>query len=289
MFGHLAVYNEDSNTVYLFGGVAENYDVNYNRIYKWDLTQQDSWFVQIGTTPTSEFFSFGNNAVLIDDIIYFIGVEDTSKTSGNIYLFNTTSDSWIDGSSLSSPREPMVHGCLTTNGTHIYMVDGWIGGNAAKNPFFQIYDISNDSWTTYSFTEWTVNGGWRMQYCSLVDNQLFIMGGKIGSGSYDTYIDKYDTIQGSYTAGIEQLSDEQSWGVAVYHNGLVYLVGSYPYTTNINTFDVKTENLSSTTFTMTQNIAAAGAVVINDTLWIFGGEDDNIDAVSHVEICDLPS
>ena len=97
----MAIYSETSNSVYIFGGVKKS-DFPYNTVYKWDLNQPNSWFTVIGSTPTAQFYSATNNAVLIDDIIYFIGIgtntSTTPPTSGEIYLFNTSNDSWIDGS-----------------------------------------------------------------------------------------------------------------------------------------------------------------------------------------------
>ena len=292
----MAVYSEKFNSIYIFGGVQTS-DLTYNTVYKWNLNQPKSWFFEIGTTPTTDFYSGTNNAVLIGDLIYFIGVgtntSSTPPTTGEIFLFNTSDDSWIDGSDLSSPPNLLVHGCLTTNTTHIFMVDGWPGNHDPKQPVLQIYDINADSWSSSfigSNEPWTI-GGWRYQYCSLIDNKLFIMGGRIGwkdgKAEYIDNITKYDIDEGMFST-VHRLPIPSAWGIAAFHDDMIYLVGRYPETANIFTFDVGLESLSSITYNMTQAIRSPAVVVINDELWIFGGRDLNDDATDNVEVCSLP-
>eukprot|EP01083_Nonionella_stella_P211125 763699_1 len=60
IYGHVAVYSNYQNSVYIFGG-KQNSSVDSNTVYKWDLNIANSWFLPINTTPTSTFFSYGNN------------------------------------------------------------------------------------------------------------------------------------------------------------------------------------------------------------------------------------
>ena len=121
-----------------------------------------------------------------------------------------------------------------------------------------------------------------------MNDKLFIMGG-ILDGLSDDDIDKFDFMDDTYSVGVDTLPDVQAYGVAVYYNGLIYLVGSYPTTPNIYTFDVEMEELSNLVYTTTQPISAPAALVLGDKLWIFGGEDEFGYAISDVQICDLPS
>ena len=291
MSGHIGIHHESSNTVYLFGG--KGIDGNYvNTVYKWDRNKKNSWFKSIGNTPTSIFYSYANNGVLIGNIVWFIGMDDDDFLyTGNIHQFDTTTDSWLNTSNLSKPIIATHHGCLSSNKTHIFMVDGYTGSES-RRPVMQIYNIADDKWTIfYIFDESMIfDGGWRYQYCSMIDTKLYIMGGKVTDSGYDDDIDIYDTMKHSYTkeAG-GTLPSDQAYGVAVYYNDLIYLVGSFPYpiNNNIHVFNLKNDKVINLAYTNTQPISVPAAMVLDNNLWIFGGEDSDFDSVSNVEICNL--
>lgn len=291
IYGHMGVYSTTANSVYLFGGRGPGGSY-INPVYKWNLNQTDSWFVSIGTAPTPRFYGYANNGLLIDDIVWFIGVDDDENDfTGNIYQFDTKTDSWLDTSHLESPPLATNHGCLSTNGTHIFMVDGYANLDSWR-PIMQVYDIATNSWDWFHIFGASVrlDGGWRYQYCSMIENKLWIFGGKISGSTYDDDIDEYDVIQDMYSVKAGGLlPGAQAFGIAVYHDGLIYLVGSYPHTPNINIFDVETQQLSNMIYTTTKQISAAATLILDDKLWIFGGENGTLDAVSDVEICDLSS
>ena len=265
------------------------------------MTQTNSWFELIDTTtPKTRFFTYSINAVLIDNIIWFIGVEDAvENNTGNIYQFDITTETWLDTSNLQIPPTPLIHGCLSTNGSHIFMVGGRTQYSGSYNiPIMQIYNIDTNSWRRlYNIwsNRYATAGGWRYQFCSVADNRLFIFGGKTDSGTYQAWIDRYDMITGSYTNNIATLKSQVADGKAVYHNDLIYLVGAWPISVSsqhIYAFDVISQSLlSDVQYTISTQIASTAALIINDKLWIFGGTTSfsNYAAVSNVEICDLPT
>eukprot|EP01084_Bolivina_argentea_P052823 96997_1 len=288
LYGHIAVYSNFSNSIYIFGGKSPNVS---NIIYKWDLNTPNSWFKSIGTTPVP-FFSYGNNAIIANDIVYFIGIQDLTIASGNIYLFDIKTESWMSNTQLRTPTMPLSHGCLVTNSSHIFMLDGLNDNlNDPRSPVLQIYEITTNIWTGWSLNGLgSYTGGWRYQYCAMLNNYLYILGGRIASTSSPAYSNKiyeYDAITETMTLLDATLPISQSWGVAMHYNNFIYTVGSFPYTFNINVFDINTETVTNTTYQMTQKLAAPASVILNDKLYIFGGEDDTFTALATVQICNL--
>ena len=79
-------------------------------------------------------------------------------------------------------------------------------------------------------------------------------------------------------------------GEAVLYDGIIYLVGSDPYTYYINAFDVATETMIDTApFIMPVRTAAMGTAILDGYLYIFGGEAYSNDYyyTDSVQICQL--
>ena len=77
-------------------------------------------------------------------------------------------------------------------------------------------------------------------------------------------------------------------GEAVLYDGIIYLVGSDPYTYYINAFDVATETMIDTApFSMPVRTAAMGTAILDGYLFIFGGEAYS-SSTDTVQICQLP-
>ena len=99
---------------------------------------------------------------------------------------------------------------------------------------------------------------------------------------------KYDINQSSIEL-IDTLPSAQSHGGAHIYGDYIYLVGSYPLTYNINAFNWRNETLStSKTLTTTIQIRSTSGIIINDDLWIFGGQM-NSDPFDTVQMCGLLS
>eukprot|EP01083_Nonionella_stella_P108273 314676_1 len=76
IYTHQTSYDIISDCVYLFGGF--NNGTAMNTIYKRNM-DQTNWATLTIPTPTTYFYSRTQNSVLIDRIVYFIGIKDSSS------------------------------------------------------------------------------------------------------------------------------------------------------------------------------------------------------------------
>eukprot|EP01083_Nonionella_stella_P310056 1100254_1 len=83
LYSHQTAYYSVSHVLYVFGGMVDLVD-SRNSIYKWEINPNTRTQLST-TTPTDGFLSSVNNAVTIEDIAYFIGVDDGLYDSGKVY------------------------------------------------------------------------------------------------------------------------------------------------------------------------------------------------------------
>eukprot|EP01084_Bolivina_argentea_P192986 331176_1 len=150
---HQMVYFKHTNCVYLFGGQISKYNYS-NNVYKWNVSNRISWFKPIGTTPTAQFSSYTNNAVIIDNrYVYFIGMQtsnnSTQRGTGDIFIFDTQIESFINNSHVSHMPYTTVEGGLATNNSHIFYLSG-VGTDWCT--LLQIYNIRNNEWYIENIT-----------------------------------------------------------------------------------------------------------------------------------------
>eukprot|EP01083_Nonionella_stella_P298808 1014143_1 len=115
LYAHQTAHYSTSHVLYVFGGKVATSDYS-NTIYKWEINP-NTWTQLSTTTPTDWFCSWVNNAVTIEDIVYFIGMSDGYYNSGTVYRFHLVS---LQGLSLSVTASPTIQ--------HIY---SWLAGRQA--------------------------------------------------------------------------------------------------------------------------------------------------------------
>eukprot|EP01083_Nonionella_stella_P081358 224043_1 len=101
LYTHQTAYDITFNALYLFGGEQLSQNGISQSIYKWDINT-NTWTQLPITTPSSTtqgwlvkwFFSYGNAVVTINDIVYFIGMDDGWYASGTVYRFRLTTLEW---------------------------------------------------------------------------------------------------------------------------------------------------------------------------------------------------
>eukprot|EP01083_Nonionella_stella_P135930 413472_1 len=190
---HQTAYDITSNALYLFGGLINNFDNPSNSIYKWDITP-NTWTTLSTTTPTIQdniFYSFVNNAVTIQDVVYFIGMDDYLYDSGKVYRFRLSTEEWLSPDTISMPH--------SQHNTYIDQL--------------QIYDVFSDLWSTETINISPIQGeGWACGYCHGVGFDLYVFGGEI-TGPEPVYLDnifKYNPND-KWTS-IGDLADVQGYG-----------------------------------------------------------------------------
>eukprot|EP01083_Nonionella_stella_P081359 224044_1 len=101
LYAHQTAYDIRSNALYLFGGVLPQEQFTQT-IRKWDINT-DTWADLSITAPTStvrgsavdRFWTYVNTAVTINDIVYFIGMDDGWIDSGTMYRFHLSTLEWL--------------------------------------------------------------------------------------------------------------------------------------------------------------------------------------------------
>eukprot|EP01084_Bolivina_argentea_P165503 287518_1 len=283
----LMAYFEHQHTVYLFGGHFKTHGDSYNTIYKWDVSNHSDWFQLMPTisTPTVNFWSYTNDIVVINELAYFIGVYDGAY-DGNIYIFDSTTETFTDTTDLSKPHFHTAHGCLVTNNTHIFMVGGYTGSMWPN--YLQIYNIDINEWYSEVITLTLINGGWARQYCYMRKNSLFVFGGQSSSNNYEILNEYYKwewQIGWIYLGRMDRTLC--SGAVAVYTDHL-FLVGGGDgqiAVSDIRTFSMDQENITSLYY-MTQSLSGLSSLVIDGKLYVFGGYTNGY-GVTDVQICDI--
>eukprot|EP01083_Nonionella_stella_P092245 258166_1 len=290
MYGHSMVYSNDTNSVYLFGGYDSS--VWYNSIYKWDMDAHSNvYFESTGiTTPTPVFYSVVNNVVTIDNIAYFIGINNGASTVQSFYAFDMQSESWLNSNNYNTYPIAGVYGCLATNRVSIFMVGGRNYATATNVDYLQMYNIALNQWTTQHISMVPIaSNGWDTQFCEIVDDRLFVFGGSTSPGTALDSMYKYhiQTTQWSY---IGTLPKDIVAGNSVYYNPYIYIIGGNSgdgsRSNLVIVFAPAIEEIVATLYT-NQNKDDLFPLVIQSQLHIFGGRDIILDAVSSVEVCDL--
>eukprot|EP01083_Nonionella_stella_P037976 103467_1 len=192
IYAHQTAYDSASHVLYLFGG-RESKSSFLNSIYKWN-TIPNTWTKLSTTTPTKLgtpgdwFYSWINSAVTIQDIVYFIGMDDYLYDSGKVYRFRLSTEEWLSPDTISMPIHPSIRGCLTHNTSRILMVGGQTDSNTYIDQL-QIYDVFSDLWSTETINISPIQGeGWACGYCHGVGFDLYVFGGET-TGPEPVYLD----------------------------------------------------------------------------------------------------
>eukprot|EP01083_Nonionella_stella_P155721 503498_1 len=265
---HETAYDALSNCVYLFGG-GTRFNTIVATIYKRDMSQTN-WITLSVSTPTR--------------------IKDSSSNyrSGKIYKFDILTENWISNTQLTPPAHPSTYGCLSENGTHLFMVGGQ-SGSSTNDDYLQMYHINDNSWSTEWIDISPIKGnGWVYQYCHIVGNDLYAFGGLVGGIGRIDNIFKYDPLN-KWLLLSSTLPSVASSGATVFKYPYIYLVGGWDGGNALNTiveFGIDTETITNT-YTMRESIHSMGADIINDKVYILGGATGVNNAITNVEQCDI--
>eukprot|EP01083_Nonionella_stella_P242011 844572_1 len=284
IFGHQTVYDDVSHCVYLFGGETKS-DSSITTIYKRDMDQTDWTTLSVSTPSDSSLHS--QNSVMINRIVYMIGME--------IYKFDIVSEDWLSNTQLIPPQHPSDMGCFDGNDTHLFIIGGDDSNSIDKTwtDYLQIYNINDNSWIAELIDISPIKGnGWTRQYCRMADDELYAFGGKVGGdiGWIDN-IFKYSALN-KWSLLSLTLPSIAGVGVTIFKHPYIYLVGGWNDGDNavLNTiieYDTNTESITST-YSMEEGIDSMSAEIVNDKVYIFGGQGSAaFDASINVERCDI--
>eukprot|EP01083_Nonionella_stella_P271803 921370_1 len=202
-------------------------------------------------------------------------------------------EQWEDTSNLLAPPVSLSYGCLATNLTHTFLVDGK-SDNLDRNPrVLQIYNIADNQWTTHATPYDDKNGyAWEYQYCYVVNNELFVFGGRFEYKKDPIYyvgeIHKYNLHSNQWVTLSVPFHGSAYGGKTVFYNDVLYLVGDFTrnitraFNTNTQTFDE--------TMTLPTSVEQAGVILVDNIIYAFGGRlGTYAPALSVIQYCTLPT
>ena len=276
------VYFKSLNKIFLFDKSSYN-------IYKWQTNKTNAWFNITSSSNPHPGRSYANNIAIINNTkAYFIAV-DNSNNGIPIQVFDGVTERFINHS-ISNPLHPVIGGCVTNNDTHIFLVGGY--NTSFKSDLLQIYNAAKNEWSSEKITISGLNQGMYGQSCYLVDHTLYVFGG------YQMYenIKVYKTIW-SYNTFTSEWNEIGSKSVASYSGSVAYL---YPYiyviggqledyseqTNIVDVFDVEKEIIVDS-YHLNHSVSGQASVILNESLFIFGGGNFQIYAWAFIQVCDL--
>eukprot|EP01084_Bolivina_argentea_P105723 189325_1 len=284
-------YFQQNNTVYIFGGISEDYS---QKIYRWNLnniTKQPSFQLTNVTTPTNRFTSITNNVVVINNYAYFIGINDLQVPSGKIYRFNINTESFV--SDFAAMPIKAEWGCLETNSTHIFMVGGSHDDmqNVSLN-VTQVYDTIHNKWSVHPLNISPLNKtGILGSMCVMLNNTLYIFGGNSHHTVYRN-IYKIQWPENHWTF-LGNLSVPLTSGAIVNHCNVNLIIsggitnGKGWVSDKINIFNVNESKIINPEheYKMLPQ-AEMTAFIIHNKMYIFGGGNNNA-ASQEIQMCSL--
>jgi N-acetylneuraminic acid mutarotase len=146
----------------------------------------DSWSTK---TPIPTSISYYPSAV-VDNKIYLMG--GTFLTNIPTQIYNPETDTWNYGKTIPtavfSPAAGATTGLLAPK--RIYVFGGQVDANIVTN-LTQVYDPENDTWTTGTpmpTPRWSLG-------VAVVDDELYVIGGKTGEGNnFSAVNEKYTPL-----------------------------------------------------------------------------------------------
>ena len=217
-------------------------------------------------TPRTEV-----TATLVGDNIYVIGGFDKSgKVLDTAEVYNIKNNSW---NTVTSLPQPLHHTAATTFNGSIYVIGGYTNNNWLPSAKLFIYDTKHDTWIEGSSMP-TARGALTAVF---IDGILYAIGGEGENGIMD--------INEAYNSKAKTWLSKSPMPTARHHaasavvDGNVYVIGgriegTFPIT-NVNVtemYDPKTD-IWMTLDPMLSARSGISAASINNTIYVFGGED----------------
>eukprot|EP01083_Nonionella_stella_P271804 921375_1 len=204
-------------------------------------------------------------------------------------------EQWEDTSNLLAPPVSLSYGCLATNLTHTFLVDGK-SDNLDRNPrVLQIYNIADNQWTTHATPYDDKNGyAWEYQYCYVVNNELFVFGGRFEYKKDPIYyvgeIHKYNLHSNQWVTLSVPFHGSAYGGKTVFYNDVLYIVGDYS-TNIIRAFNINTQTFDENMYmTLPISVEQVGVILVDNIIYVLGGRlADDPSPLSVIQYCTLPT
>lgn len=259
-------------TVVLFATAYLNYLSDFQILYS--QTTISSW-ANATNMPTSRSEITATN---IDGNIFVIGgFDESGKALNNVETYNVYNDSW---KKIAPLPQPLHHTAATSHGGKIYVVGGFssdAGDWIPTNKLF-IYDTVADKWTQGRPMP-TARGALTADF---VGDTLFAIGGQQSSDIVSSEIlntnEAYDPVTDSWTT-MKPMPTSRHHAASSVMDGKIYVVGgrtvagSSMINLNVNEVYDPKANDWVTLEPMPTKRSGISAASLNNSIFIFGGED----------------
>lgn len=222
------------NKVLFNGGVLENGEGS-SKVDIYDITT-NSW--SVAERPLGNIGPFGNGgsgdyaittATAGSKVFFAGGINlwgSTDYPANILLIYDASTNTWD-----SSQILPGLYVAATPIGNKVLFAGGIITNRSTK---VDIYNVSNNSWSSASLTDERMHGHAALS----VNNKAYIIGGRNANGFLST-IDIYDNATNAWSRAILQKEKTSFGAVAV--NDKIYLAGGqkHPLDDASNTCDVE--------------------------------------------------
>jgi N-acetylneuraminic acid mutarotase len=217
-------------------------------------------------TPRAEI-----TATNIGDDIYVIGgFDESGDTSDVVEIYNVKNNSWI---SIAPMPQAVHHAAAASYDGKIYVVGGFISREWIPSDQLFIYDPIKDQWTEGN-TMPTPRGALNALF---VNGTLYAIGGHAGDRTFNTN-EAYDPVTNTWISKTSMPTGRNHAASAAVDNK-IYVVGgrtvgiSARVNVNVNEmYDTQTGKWTELE-PMPSNRSGIAAAAINNSLFVFGGED----------------
>lgn len=210
----------------------------------------------------------------VDGKIYVMGGGHPYPGKRYNFIYDAISDSWSSGDSLLSPR--MYHSSAALDGK-IYLI-GAQNGDAVQY-YFDEYDTKTNVWTRKENN--LHNMAW---YCTLapLGKKIYRIGGGGAPNNVTQYFESFDTESGVWSL-LPDMKSKFHASTAVTYNNRIYLIGGNSNGKDIDSvyaFYPEIEEWVPELFNMPQARVYHRAVLCNDCIYVYGGQNTQQDPIS---------
>lgn len=270
--------------IYIIGGYSDSLQANVRWIQQFNPVNGE-WVIVANMIEKR----YGFFAGIHDDKLYIYGgINEVNPNSFNLEEWDFESPNTV----VYSENElfDRVFSTGTVYKDNLLMIGGYSAsrGSNANLPYMANFDFQSMGISTIDDTSFTSNTLPVQQMSVAVNDNLFLFG-----GSFNGVLQDYDIIQlenlSRYSVGSRIISPRAA-GVAVYsyYSDLIYLIGGYNETTPavaslevISNYD--TYPLVSTGSQLNYARRNHAAVVLNEKIYVFGGENASGKVIDFIE------
>jgi len=266
-------YTADSENIYVVDGARFKYPALLPDISKYNI-EQDNWDVLTTKLIARRYTSVQK----IDNNIYiFNGQNFTRKMDGHLEIFDINTGQLTFGSKVPFP---VMHAGSAVWEGKIYVFGGSVDEKFYVNKLY-VYDPKLDYWKRLA--DIPVNIHFKGE---IVDGILYCFGGYNGGDESEKGLYTYNIKKDKWRKVGDMPVGVSANGIAK-HDKNIWLTGSYDDLSQIAVFNTETYEFSLVESNMEPR-RHSGAAVINDKLYVFGGNKTSRGpAIASVQVTDL--